>query len=168
MSSPTAGTSEGGPPRAGTPSPESLLAVLTELDRIRAALADLTERAAPRLAPVPPVDGPEHDVHQLLLGVRRTVLGNPAAAKGLYDLLVAEGRRFAATPDGADLRERLAASEAVANLRRVWEALSLNALDGPVTPSGVPEAWAELLADVIAAHALDESLLSGLRPDGLA
>ena len=68
---------------------------------------------------------------ELLLGVRRAVLGNPAAARGVHDLLVAEGRRYAETPAGAELRDALAASEAVENLRRVWETLSLNVLDGP-------------------------------------
>ena len=62
------------------------------------------------------------------------MLGNPAAARGLHDLLVAEGRRYADTPAGAQLRDALIASEAVENLRRVWETVSLNVLDGPAAP----------------------------------
>lgn len=149
------------------PNPETLLAVLAELDRVRAVLAELMERAAPRLVPQP-ADGPERAVHELLTGARRGVLGNPAAAKSLHDLLVAEGRRYAATPDGADLRERLAGSEGVGHLRRVWEALSLSVLEGPVAPSGVPDAWAELLADVVTGQALDDTVLARLRPEGFA
>ena len=87
----------------------------------------------PQLLPAPPDEaaGTERTVYDLLLGARRAVLGNPAAARGLHDLLVAEGRRYADTPDGAQLRDALVASEAVENLRRVWETVSLNVLDGP-------------------------------------
>ena len=77
-------------------------------------------------------------------GRRRAVLGNPAAARGLHDMLVAEGRRYSETPDGAQLRDALVASEAVENLRRVWETVSLNVLDGPAAPNAAPTAWAEL------------------------
>lgn len=149
------------------PDATALLATIAELDRVRAALAELMERAAPQLLPAP-VDGPAAGLHELLTGARRAVLGNPVAAKALHDLLVAEGRRFAAGAEGADLRERLAGSEAVGHLRRVWEALSLNVLDGPAAPSGVPDAWAELLADIVTGQALDDTLVARLRPEGFA
>jgi len=157
-----------------TPTPETLLAVVAELDRLRALLAELLERSAPRLMPAPPEGygperhSPERASYELLLSARRAVLGNPAAARALYELLVAEGRRHAATPAGAQLRDRLAASEAVDHLRRVWEAVSLNVLDGPAAPSGVPDAWAELLADVVTGHGLNEAILARLRPEGFA
>jgi hypothetical protein len=107
-------------------------------------------------------------VFELLLGVRRAVLGNPAAARGLHDLLVAEGRRYADTTAGAELRDALAASSAVDNLRRIWETLSLNVLDGPAAPNAAPDAWAELLADAIIGHGLDSSVLGHFRPEGFA
>jgi hypothetical protein len=107
-------------------------------------------------------------VFELLLGARRAVLGNPAAARGVHDLLVAEGRRYADTPAGAELRDALAASNAVENLRRVWETLSLNVLDGPASSSAAPDAWAELLADTIIGHGLDDSVLAHFRPEGFA
>jgi hypothetical protein len=152
-----------------TPTPETLLAVVAELDRLRALLAELLERSAPRLMPAPPEGhGAERATYELLLSGRRAVLGNPAAARGLYELLVAEGRRHADTPAGAQLRDRLACSEAVDHLRRVWEAVSLNVLDGPAAPSGVPDAWAELLADVVTGHGLNEAVLARLRPEGFA
>jgi hypothetical protein len=152
-----------------TPSPEALVGVLAELDRIRALIVDLVERNAPRLLPVPP-EGPgaERATYELLLGLRRAVIGNPAAARGLHELLVGEGRRYARTAGGARLRDALVGSEAVENLRRVWEAVTLNVLDGPAPPSGIPDAWAELLADVIAGHRLDDAVLARLRPEGFA
>ena len=92
----------------------------------------------------------------------------PRPPAGLHDLLVAEGRRYADTPAGAQLRDALVASEAVENLRRVWETVSLNVLDGPAPPNAAPDAWAELLADAIIGHGLDDSILARLRPEGFA
>jgi hypothetical protein len=62
----------------------------------------------------------------------------------------------------------LAASEPVENLRRVWEMVSLNVLGGPATPNAVPDAWADLLADAVIGHGLDDSILARLRPEGFA
>jgi hypothetical protein len=150
--------------------PEVLVAMLAELERIRELTLDLVERSAPQLAPAPPADaeGAERTLFELLLGARRAVLGNPVAARGVHDLLVAEGRRFADTPAGAELRDALVASGAVENLRRVWETLSLNVLDGPASSNAAPDAWAELLADAIIGHGLDDSVLAHFRPEGFA
>ena len=83
--------------------PEVLIGMLAELERIREATLDLVERSAPQLLPAPPqdTDGTERAVFDLLLGVRRAVLGNPVAARGVHDMLVAQGLRYAQTPVGA-------------------------------------------------------------------
>jgi hypothetical protein len=150
--------------------PEALLGMLAELERIRELTLDLIEREAPGLHPAPQDEagGTERTVFDLLLGARRAVLGNPAAARGLHDLLVAEGRRYANSPRGARLRDGLVASEAVENLRRVWEMVSLNVLGGPAAPNGAPDAWADLLADAVIGQGLDDSILDRLRPEGFA
>jgi hypothetical protein len=150
--------------------PETLIGMLAEMERIRELTLDLVEQQTPRLVPAPPdeADGPERTAFDVLLGVRRAVLGNPAAARRVHDILVAEGRRYANTPRGARLRDGLVASEAVENLRRVWEMLSLNVLDGPAPPNGAPDAWADLLADAVIGRGLDESILARLRPEEFA
>jgi len=150
--------------------PETLLGMLAELEQIRELTLDIIDRETPQLHPAPPDDagGTERTAFDLLVGVRRAVLGNPAAARGLHDLLVAEGQRYANTPRGARLRDALVASEAVENLRRVWEMVSLNVLDGPATPNAAPDAWADLLADAVIGHGLDDSILARLRPEGFA
>jgi hypothetical protein len=150
--------------------PETLLGMLAELEQIRELTLDIIDRETPQLHPAPPDDagGTERTAFDLLVGVRRAVLGNPAAARGLHDLLVAEGQRYANTPRGARLRDALVASEAVENLRRVWEMVSLNVLDGPATPNTAPDAWADLLADAVIGHGLDDSILARLRPEGFA
>ncbi len=150
--------------------PEVLIGMLAELERIRELTLDLVEQKAPQLLPAPPDDaaGAERTIYELLLGARRAVLGNPAAARRLHDLLVSEGCRYANTPDGSQLRDALIASDAVENLRRVWETVSLNVLDGPAEPNAAPAAWAELLADAVIGHGLDDSVLARLRPEGFA
>ena len=150
--------------------PEVLIGMLAELERIRELTLDLVEQQTPRLVPAPPddSDGPERTVFDLLLGVRRAVLGNTAAARRVHDMLVAEGRRYANTPRGARLRDGLVASEAVENLRRVWEMVSLNVLDGPAAPDAAPDAWADLLADAVIGRVLDNSMLARLRPEEFA
>jgi hypothetical protein len=150
--------------------PEVLLAMLAELEQIRELTLDVIDRETPQLRPAPPDDasGTERTAFDLLVGVRRAVLGNPAAARGLHDLLVAEGQRYANTPRGARLRDALVASEAVENLRRVWEMVSLNVLDGPAAPNAAPDAWADLLADAVIGHGLDDTILARLRPEGFA
>jgi hypothetical protein len=146
-----------------------LLALLTELDRVRALALALLESSTPPLPPDPRADATnEQALHRMLVGARRAVLGSPAAARGLYDLLVAEGRRHGATPDGAVLRDALVGSEAVDHLRRIWDTVTLNVLGGSAAPSGVPDAWAELLADTIAGRGIDDAALARLRPEGLA
>lgn len=144
--------------------------MLAELERVRELTLDLIDRATPQLHPPPPdeADGTARATFDLLLGARRAVLGNPAAARKIHDLLVAEGRRYADTPRGARLRDGLIASESVENLRRVWEMVSLNVLGGPASPSGTPDAWADLLVDALVGHGLDDSALARLRPEGFA
>jgi hypothetical protein len=149
---------------------ETMIGMLAELERIRELTLDLIEQQTPQLRRVPPdeSDAAGQVAFDLLVGVRRGVLGNPAAARGLHDLLVAEGRRYAAAPHGARLRDALVTSEAVENLRRVWETLSLNVLDGPASPNAAPDAWADLLADVVMGQGLDDSVLDRMRPEGFA
>jgi hypothetical protein len=149
-------------------SPESLLAVLVELDRVRGLVLQQLEQHTERLLPPPSEsdDDAQRALHELLLTARRAVLGHPTAARAVRDLLIAQGRRYAETPDGTALRDALVSSEAVATLRRVWETVSLGAVDGPATAAGVPDAWAELLVDVIAGNALDETVTARLRSAG--
>ena len=150
--------------------PETVLGMLAEFERIRELTLDVIDQETPQLRPALPEEasGTERAAFDLLLGARRAVLGNPAAARRLHDLLVAEGQRYAATPRGARLRDALVASEAVENLRRVWERVTLNVLDGPTAPNAAPDAWADLLADVVIGHGLDDSVLARLRPEGFA
>lgn len=149
--------------------PEELVAALAELERLRESILDRVEQQAPQLRPEPPAEsGADRTSYELLLGLRRAVLGSPAAARHVHDILVAQGHRYAETPEGAQLRDALASSEAVENLRVVWETVSLNVLDGPARPGCPPDAWATLFADTVVADGLDDAVLSRFRPEGFA
>ena len=89
--------------------PEVLIGMLAELERIRELTLDLVEQRPRGCFRAPPDEaaGAERTVFDLLLGARRAVLGNPAAARGLHDLLVAEGRALC-----GDTRGRAAARRA--------------------------------------------------------
>lgn len=81
----------------------------------------------------------EGELEQLLREAQAFVLQHPTAAQSIYSALVAEGRRAAATPEGAALRTRLARSPLARRWREAWEISTLNALhsdaEGPYPAS---------------------------------
>ena len=152
-----------------TTSSETLVAVLAELDRLRAIALALIERDVVT-SPPEELDGLDADGQQLygvLTVLRQAVFGHPAGARSMLALLAAEGRRYATTAEGKALRDELIASPAVGQLRRIWETMTFNVLAGPVGPSGVPDAWSELLCDAVVGASIDD-LVARLRPTGLA
>jgi hypothetical protein len=83
-------------------------------------------------------------VDPLLLEVRRALWRHPLAAQSLFRMLVAEGRRFAATAEGREWAERLAHAERLEQVAVVWDLVTSRALeDDPATvvPSVVAEAF---------------------------
>ncbi len=97
-------------------------------------------------------DVPEFDVHEedglfaALRQAQQLILRYPVSAQALFASVVAEGRAFAETPDGAALRDRLAGSELIRRGRVVWEVGTLNVLEEePATalPSKLMDALAK-------------------------
>jgi len=72
------------------------------------------------------------------------IFKHPAATQAVYAALVAEGRRFAETEEGARLAESLARSDLVAKARMVWEVLSMSAFreNGDGLPSVIVDDFA--------------------------
>ncbi|GDX80968.1 hypothetical protein LBMAG42_27790 [Deltaproteobacteria bacterium] len=70
----------------------------------------------------------EEELDVLLREAQAFVLQHPIAAQSIYSVLVAEGRRAAATPEGAALRTQLARSPLARRWREAWEIGTLNAL----------------------------------------
>lgn len=99
------------------------------------------------------------EIVDLLRRIQMTMLKHPIAAQAAFAALVAEGRRFAATPEGAEWREALASSELLTHTRRVWDAVSLNMLeDSPDTI--IPSAYLEALLRAARSPELEELLRS--------
>lgn len=87
----------------------------------------------------------EDGLFAALRQAQQLILRYPVASQALFAALVAEGRAFAETPDGAALRDRLAGSDLVRRGRVVWEVGTLNVLEEQpqtVLPSKVMEALA--------------------------
>ncbi len=124
-----------------------------------------------------PADGPVGDAAELaeleerllvvLTAIRRAVLSHPAEARAVVGLLVAEGRRYAATETGAQRYAAMADSAQVERLQVIWDKVSLNLLDDLVDDEAVPVAWVDLVRDLAAGSGLDR-LADRLRPFGLA
>ena len=83
-----------------------------------------------------------------LSALRRWLVHHPIAAQEAFSALAAEGRRYAATPEGAAKREALAHSVLVRRARDTWEELTAGAFveDADVViPASVVETLARVL-----------------------
>jgi hypothetical protein len=100
------------------------------------------------------------EVSIALRRVQLLLLKHPIAAQAAFAALVAEGRRFSRTPEGAEWAEALAGSDLVRKGRRVWDAVAMNMLEeDPDTI--IPSAYLEALLS--AARSADlEGLLGRL------
>jgi hypothetical protein len=84
------------------------------------------------------------DVVALLHRARLLLLQHPVAAQAAFSALVAEGRRFAATPEGRSQATALAASPLIRHASELWGALGLDMLEED--PNTVlPSAWLDAL-----------------------
>jgi len=96
------------------------------------------------------IEDERSQVDPLLLDVRRALWRHPLAAQSLFAMLVAEGRRFATTPEGKEWAARLAACETLEQVGVVWDLVTSRALeDDPdvVVPSVVAEAFVKAATD---------------------
>ncbi len=104
--------------------------IFEESHRIRNLLLDaLGGRGPARPDPPPPEEWTDADVLRLLDQAQGVLLRHPVAAQAGFAALVAEGRRFAGTPEGARWAAVLAGSELMQRARWVWETTSLNLLE---------------------------------------
>jgi hypothetical protein len=86
---------------------------------------------------------PEDELGDVLREAQLALLRFPRLAQTLLRAFLEEGRRFAATPDGARWRERLSRSELVRRGQAVWDRSPLGMLDqqeGGVVPSMLVDA----------------------------
>jgi len=122
--------------------------IYAELHRIHGLLLRGTQSAAgsPNAASGSNAAAPPHadEVTALLHRARLLLLQHPTAAQAAFSALVAEGRKFAATPEGRSQAVALASSPLIRHATELWGALGLDMLEeDPDTV--VPSAWLEAL-----------------------
>lgn len=89
------------------------------------------------------------ELMEVLRAAQGLLVRHPIAAQALFQAFVAEGRRFAQTPEGAAWQARLAGSELIRRGRVVWEVGTLNVLEESsetVMPSKILDAIAKAAA----------------------
>lgn len=107
-------------------------------------------------------DGHEDELAELLRHVQLVLFKHPVASQAAFAALMAEGRRFAATPEGASWKTALEGSNIVRNGRRLWDAVSMSMLEeDPATI--VPSAYLEAL--LRAARSIDLEAILGKLDD---
>jgi hypothetical protein len=158
------------PARRPAPDPRVLGLLVAEVERLRdAALRAAGPPGVARTAPPLPADlsDDESRLVALLGRVREAVLAQPAIGNAITSFLVAEGRRFATTDDGARWLGALRDAPEVERLRQIWEATTLNVFDDEHDAGGVPNAWVDLVADLASIGRVDR-IVAALLPEGLA
>jgi hypothetical protein len=101
--------------------------------------------------------GEDAEIDALLRILQRAVLEHPVAAQAAFAAVVAEGRAFARTEEGAAWSHRLASSRLVTKGCVIWEVATLNVLEedaSTVVPSRILDAFVKLTHE----HALETIL----------
>lgn len=91
--------------------------------------------------------GEDAELLALLRILQRAVLEHPVAAQAAFSALIAEGRAFAQTEEGATWHRRLASSRLVEKGRAIWQVATLDVLEdsqSTIVPSRVLDAFVKL------------------------
>lgn len=142
--------------------------MVAELERIRNLVTRMAVESpgSERRDPPPDLSPEELELRDMLASARVAMLQSPTGARSLVNFLVAEGRRFADTEEGAAWHATIVAAPQTERLRQLWEAVSLNVLDDIDEDADVPTAWLDVLDDLVRARGVDD-LIDALRPEGL-
>ncbi|PTL79664.1 hypothetical protein [Vitiosangium sp. GDMCC 1.1324] len=117
--------------------------VFEELRRIQQLLTEHLVSPTTRQEPGAMEEPGGGELVSVLRRLQLILLQHPLAAQSAFSALVAEGRRFVTTPEGAAWKAALSGSELVRNGRQLWAALALNLLEedaSTVVPSTYLEA----------------------------
>jgi hypothetical protein len=136
---------------AGTRTPDARVGHLL---RVLSDPSDDTREPGPAAAPPASADDQLLD---RLRRAQRVLADHPVAARAAISALIAEGRRFAVTPEGQRWQAALVDSPLVRRGRAVWEALRLPLL-AVNDASAPPSSHVETFLDVLEAPALEPLL----------
>lgn len=106
---------------------------------------------------------PRDELSRLLIELRWLIIKHPIAARAAFRSLVAEGRRFAATDEGAPWRHRLEGSPLIRRGRTVWELATLNMLDEDAARP-LPTQLIDAFCHAAARSDLEQALARRLEP----
>jgi len=115
---------------------------------------------AVRPADAAPDPGGDAEAEQLIAFARRAhrvLLEHPVAAKAAYAALAAQGRAFAATREGGELRARLVRSRRLRRASLVWRSLTMGMLDDQ-DPGELPATYLDNLLRAIDRRDLEQLL----------
>ena len=101
--------------------------------------------------------GPTPSLTQLLGRALRVLRDHPRATRAVIGAFAAEGRRFAATPEGRVWKAALSASPELHRVRVVWDAFGLGRHTGAETELA-PMDWLRLASAIRSAPDLEASL----------
>jgi len=107
-----------------------------------------------------PDAGGDAEVERLIAIARRAhriLLEHPVAAKAAYAALAAQGRAFAATREGGELRARLVRSRRLRRASLVWRSLTMGMLDDQ-DPGELPATYLDNLLRAIDRSDLEQLL----------
>jgi hypothetical protein len=96
----------------------------------------------------PALRGDDDVTRRAVHAIHLALLHHPVAAKAMFAALVAEGRRFSQTPDGATLRARLAGSRRVQRWTVLWRSITLGLLDDASTDE-LPTMYVDALIQLV-------------------
>jgi hypothetical protein len=106
----------------------------------------------------------QEDVVSALYWMRDSIYRYPMVVQAVFSFLVAEGRRFAETEEGEQLRNRLMRSPSSASARMIWELLTTHAfVEKPV--HALPSAFIERFVRLVATRGI-EPLISRIFEGG--
>jgi hypothetical protein len=99
----------------------------------------------------------EDDVLRGIRALQGLIWAHPVAFQRAFSALVHEGREFARTPEGAELRGSLERSELVGRARMIWDVLSMSAFSDD-REELLPSVFIDLMAKAAASMDLERLL----------
>jgi hypothetical protein len=91
----------------------------------------------------------EPELKAVLAQLQRAIVKHPFASQAVFSALVSEGRAYAQTPEGAELRKSIGRSELLLRIRSAWDIVTFGVLSDEragTLPSVVIEALARAAA----------------------
>jgi hypothetical protein len=94
---------------------------------------------------------------QMIRSAHRILLEHPVAAKQAHAALTAQGRAYAATPEGAELRARLTSSRRLRRASLLWRSVTMGMLDDG-DPGELPATYLDNLLRAVDRNDLEQLL----------